>query len=342
MTSESPTALPLRERKKLRTRQTLIAAALELFGAHGFDGVTLDGLCDAAEVSKRTFFRYFDSKEDVAMAPAQDLWAVFLEVLRTCPADGRPLLALFEDCLAEAVERMPADGWAERVLASRRLAARTPSMDAHGLAFCARTTRTALGVVEHRFVLPGAAPSPAVAQPPPVIRGKVGAYVSLEIVNANNGSAQVHVELPDGISSAALPVGRFPSEETYCGGWDRTVRVLVCGGGDRTILRVRIDREVKGARGRIWATGDPMPGTVRTGPLTVDVTGVLAKPEHDPPAWSQPKPGSPDDLRLRAAERSQRLPIFGAVGAAALAVLILGARLAGRRRHSGTAGAGDT
>ncbi|MEU2236278.1 TetR/AcrR family transcriptional regulator [Streptomyces vietnamensis] len=155
MTSENPSPLPLRERKKLRTRQTLIDTALDLFGTHGFDGVTLDGLCDAAEVSKRTFFRYFDSKEDVAMAPTQDLWAAFLDVLETCPADGRQLLALFEDALAEAVGRMPADGWAGRVLASRRLAARTPSTDAHGLAFCDRTTRSALAVVERRFALPG-------------------------------------------------------------------------------------------------------------------------------------------------------------------------------------------
>ncbi|MFH8295220.1 TetR/AcrR family transcriptional regulator [Streptomyces sp. NPDC018059] len=73
--------LPLRERKKLRTRQALVDAALELFTERGFDGVTLDALCDAVEVSKRTFFRTFSSKEDVAMAPTQDLWAAFLEEL---------------------------------------------------------------------------------------------------------------------------------------------------------------------------------------------------------------------------------------------------------------------
>ncbi|MEU3400080.1 TetR/AcrR family transcriptional regulator [Streptomyces filamentosus] len=154
----SPTALPLRERKKLRTRQTLIATALDLFGAHGFDGVTLDGLCEAAEVSKRTFFRYFAGKEDVAMAPTQDLWTAFLDVLETAPAGeeaARPLLGLLTDGLTGAIARMPADGWADRTLASRRLAARTPSMDAHGLAFCDRTTRAALTVLDRRLVLGG-------------------------------------------------------------------------------------------------------------------------------------------------------------------------------------------
>ena len=147
--------LPLRERKKLRTRQALIDTALELFGERGFDAVTLNELCDAVEVSKRTFFRNFSSKEDVALAPTQDLWAAFLDALEECPADGRTLIALFEDALVAAIDRMDADGWAERALASRRLAGRTPSMDAHGLAFCDRTSRAALAVVERRFDLPG-------------------------------------------------------------------------------------------------------------------------------------------------------------------------------------------
>ncbi|MFJ6622240.1 TetR/AcrR family transcriptional regulator [Kitasatospora sp. NPDC091335] len=154
---EAPGAtLPLRERKKLRTRQALIDTALELFGEHGFDGVTLDRLCEAVEVSKRTFFRAFTSKEDVAMAPTQDLWAAFLEVLEAleAPADRR-LLAVLEEALTGAIGRMPADGWAERALASRRLAAGTPSMDAHGLAFCERTTREAVSAIDRRFALDG-------------------------------------------------------------------------------------------------------------------------------------------------------------------------------------------
>ncbi|MGW7443744.1 TetR/AcrR family transcriptional regulator [Kitasatospora sp. NPDC054795] len=154
-------ALPLRERKKLRTRQALIDTALELFGEHGFDGVTLDRLCEAVEVSKRTFFRAFSSKEDVAMAPTQDLWTTFLEVLESRPSDDGRLMALLEGALTGAIDRMPADGWAERALASRRLAARTPSMDAHGLAFCERATREAVSTVTRRFALDGPEPGAA-------------------------------------------------------------------------------------------------------------------------------------------------------------------------------------
>ncbi|MFD7731052.1 TetR/AcrR family transcriptional regulator [Kitasatospora phosalacinea] len=148
--------LSLRERKKLRTRQALVDTALELFGERGFDGVTLDELCDAVEVSKRTFFRTFTSKEDVAMAPTQDLWAAFLANLEdedTEPARGQTVFALLEGALTRAVDTVPGEGWAAGVLASRRLAAETPSMDAHGLAFCDRTTVAALAVLSRRLTL---------------------------------------------------------------------------------------------------------------------------------------------------------------------------------------------
>ncbi|WP_149564037.1 TetR/AcrR family transcriptional regulator [Streptomyces cacaoi] len=161
---EGGARLPLRERKKLRTRETLIDTALELFTARGFGGVTLDELCDTVETSKRTFFRHFTSKEDVAMAPTQDLWLAWLEELRAGTPDGRTLLDVLRDSLLAALERMRTAGagpegtgrdgaWAGRVLLSRQLAGRTPSMNAHGLRFCEETSHRALAVLDERFGL---------------------------------------------------------------------------------------------------------------------------------------------------------------------------------------------
>ncbi|MGW0661004.1 TetR/AcrR family transcriptional regulator [Streptodolium elevatio] len=141
----------LRERKKLRTREALIGTALELFTERGFDGATLDELCEAVEVSKRTFFRNFASKEDVVMAPTQDMWAAFVDELDRRTPGGDTLLEFLQESLLAAVDRMTDEDWPSRVRLSRRLAAKTPSMDAHGLHFCDRTIRSSLSTLHRRL-----------------------------------------------------------------------------------------------------------------------------------------------------------------------------------------------
>ncbi|WP_217634344.1 TetR/AcrR family transcriptional regulator [Herbiconiux ginsengi] len=54
----------LRDRKRQETRARIERAAAELVLAHGLPGVTVDAISEAAEISPRTFFNYFESKED--------------------------------------------------------------------------------------------------------------------------------------------------------------------------------------------------------------------------------------------------------------------------------------
>jgi AcrR family transcriptional regulator len=66
----------LRERKKQRTREAIVEAALELFAERGFEGTTVAQIADAAEIAPRTFFSYFPSKDDVVFHDFEEQYAL--------------------------------------------------------------------------------------------------------------------------------------------------------------------------------------------------------------------------------------------------------------------------
>jgi AcrR family transcriptional regulator len=96
----------LRERKKHATRYALMVTALRLFSDRGYDHVTCEDIADTANVSPRTFFRYFDTKADVVMGFAPIRMAAFEDDLR---ADGRTVVELVLEHLESLVDEWNGD-----------------------------------------------------------------------------------------------------------------------------------------------------------------------------------------------------------------------------------------
>lgn len=77
----------IRERKKLRTREALIEAAATLCLQKGYDHTTVEQIAAAADVSTRTFSRYFPTKGAVVAAISNDMDALIADALREQPRD---------------------------------------------------------------------------------------------------------------------------------------------------------------------------------------------------------------------------------------------------------------
>jgi AcrR family transcriptional regulator len=71
----------LRARKKAAARANVLGVAHRLFHKHGFDGTTLDQICDEALISKRSFFRYYRDKESLVFPNRDERLEVFVAFL---------------------------------------------------------------------------------------------------------------------------------------------------------------------------------------------------------------------------------------------------------------------
>jgi AcrR family transcriptional regulator len=95
----------LRERKKLATRRTLRRAALDLVAERGFAHVTIEDIAEAANVSPRTFFNYFPSKEAALFGADLDRTQALRQRLVTV-APGESALAALRIVLAEETQHV--------------------------------------------------------------------------------------------------------------------------------------------------------------------------------------------------------------------------------------------
>jgi AcrR family transcriptional regulator len=94
----------LRERKKRATRAALAEAAVRLAAEHGAEKVTVEAISAAAGVSVRTFFNYFDTREDAFVVLDEDAGARMRRAVLEAPASLSPLHAVREAMAAELAE----------------------------------------------------------------------------------------------------------------------------------------------------------------------------------------------------------------------------------------------
>lgn len=140
--------LGLRERKKLRTEADLRAVTLRLALERGFDHVTIDDIAAEAEVSKTTFYRYFDSKEDAILGKPGEKAGRIAEALAERPATEDTLTAV-RHAISGVINSYEHDR--DTSLAIGRIIRTTPSLVARNLEHQAEWEATLSAFVRSRM-----------------------------------------------------------------------------------------------------------------------------------------------------------------------------------------------
>src|SRR3954447_24458896 len=110
----------LRARKKRAARDAIAATARRLFAERGYDAVTVVEVAAAADVSEKTVFNHFATKEELAFAGRQERTEALVDAIRGRPA-GTPVIDVFRAATAAALEQLADDDLAAAVRGSRAL-----------------------------------------------------------------------------------------------------------------------------------------------------------------------------------------------------------------------------
>lgn len=115
----------LRARKRQDTAQRITQAGLRLFLDQGYDATTLDAIAAAAGISRRTFFHYFKSKDDILLSLQSGMGEGIAAAVRNAPPGLRPLEAI-RRAITDAVAEFPSD----EMIRIDRLMRSSPSVQA--------------------------------------------------------------------------------------------------------------------------------------------------------------------------------------------------------------------
>lgn len=156
-------ALGLRERKKRARRELLIDTTHRLVERDGLDAVTVEAICEAAGISVRTFFNYFETKDDAVLGHVpMPVDSAEADVFAAGGPTGH-LLADLEHLVVAILDDPPMGR--TRLRRALELASREPRLLAKHLAWVEQHKGQLTGLVERRLRAEpheGAAPAPDV------------------------------------------------------------------------------------------------------------------------------------------------------------------------------------
>jgi AcrR family transcriptional regulator len=133
----------LRETKKLRTRQEIADKAMGLFVKRGFDHVTVAEVAAAADVSEKTVYNYFPTKEDLFFDEVPAREAALVEAVRN-RRPGESVAAALERLQAAGCGRLCSEGFARFA----RIIDESPALQAKELEVMARYTDALAGAIQ--------------------------------------------------------------------------------------------------------------------------------------------------------------------------------------------------
>jgi AcrR family transcriptional regulator len=157
MPATSPTANSedgLRARKRRETMKRITDAGIRLFLDRGYEATTLDDIAAAAAISRRTFFHYFKSKDDILISLQSGMGAMIAEAIDKAPPGMQPLQVVREAVLVVCAAVPPDD-----MLAIDRLMRSNETVQARKQASYVEHERTLLAALRKRWPAPGREPA---------------------------------------------------------------------------------------------------------------------------------------------------------------------------------------
>jgi AcrR family transcriptional regulator len=139
----------LRERKRRDTLRRITDAGMCLFIEKGIEATTLDEIAAMAGISRRTFFYYFKSKDEILLSAQSGMGEMIVAALRDAPAEARPL-----DAIRHAVLRICADIPTDEMLAIDRLMRASETVQARKQASYVQHERTLFAALREHWPAP--------------------------------------------------------------------------------------------------------------------------------------------------------------------------------------------